>query len=287
MDDLLAECIALKGFGQTPGTNAGGSGGGGGGGSSNSSTTTTSPTSSSDGGGAPGPGSLSPPPLAVAVAAGRKDERWAPVQQSAATTTATSSPFSSSSSSSSATFSAGGGVGGGGGGGVAAAIAAAAAVTVASNLPDGEYPPETSSLRIIGEKFGCVIDVMGEAAASAATAALDASARAFAAGRLDAAGVLQPVGSATPVGHQDILVWGPAGVVREAKEAVCSLVSGRACAEVVVGAKRIEKRDRGFWVNCEVRVHAAVADGSFWLRLDFLGRVGNIDRNDTTSEIRE
>lgn len=256
MDDLLAECIALKGFGQVPTaivTTATTSGSN----NSISPTTTTSPSSSSDGG-EPGRGSFSPSPSA----AGHSDESWPLAQQTTTTATpsssTTSSPSSSSSSSSSSFSGIGRGSDSGGGGGVAAAIAAAAAVTVAANLPDGEYPPESSSLRIIGEKYGCVIDVVGEAAAAAAVTATTASANAFAAGRLDAAGVLEAVGSATPVGHQDILIWGPAGVVREAKRAVCSLVSGRASAEVVVGAKRIERRDRGFWVNCEVGARARV-----------------------------
>ncbi|CAN0498069.1 unnamed protein product, partial [Ectocarpus sp. 8 AP-2014] len=224
MDDLLAECIALKGLKQagtaSPGT-------------SSTSSATTCPASYSDGCGSEG--SCSP-----------GTNPWSPIQAAAAAATPS---VSSSVSSSSSSFSPPDN------GRVAAAIAAAAAVTVASNLPDGEYPPETSSLRIIGEKFGCVIDVVGEAAAAAAAAAVNASAAACEGGRggagADAIAPLQAVGSATPVGHQDILIWGPAGVVGEAKDAVCSLVSGSASAEVVVGVGRIGRRDRGFWVNCE------------------------------------
>ncbi|CBN79330.1 hypothetical protein Esi_0198_0016 [Ectocarpus siliculosus] len=224
MDDLLAECIALKGLKQagtaSPGT-------------SSTSSATTCPGSYSDEGGSEG--SCSP-----------GTDPWSPIQAAAAAATPSVSSSVSSSSSSFAPPD---------NGRVAAAIAAAAAVTVASNLPDGEYPPETSSLRIIGEKFGCVIDVVGEAAAAAAAAAVNASAAACEGGRggagADAISPLQAVGSATPVGHQDILIWGPAGVVGEAKDAVCSLVSGSASAEVVVGVGRIGRRDRGFWVNCE------------------------------------
>lgn len=148
-----------------------------------------------------------------------------------------------------------------------------------ATLPDGEYPPEAGSLRIIGETFGCVIDVAGEAAAesvrvavaaavatSAATAATVAKVETEASGddgrgcssdssgSKKKAGGLRPVGSMTPMGKHDVLIWGPAGAVAEAKEAVAALVSGKACAEVVVGAARIRRRDRGFWVNCEVRV---------------------------------
>ncbi|CAB1102971.1 unnamed protein product [Ectocarpus sp. CCAP 1310/34] len=224
MDDLLAECIALKGLKQagtaSPGT-------------SSTSSATTRPASYSDGSGSEG--SCSP-----------GTDPWSPIQAAAAAATPSVSPSVSSSSSSFAAPD---------NGRVAAAIAAAAAVTVASNLPDGEYPPETSSLRIIGEKFGCVIDVVGEAAAAAAAAAVNASAAACEGSQggagADAISPLQAVGSATPVGHQDILIWGPAGVVGEAKDAVCSLVSGSASAEVVVGVGRIGRRDRGFWVNCE------------------------------------
>ncbi|CAN0381959.1 unnamed protein product, partial [Ectocarpus sp. 12 AP-2014] len=224
MDDLLAECIALKGLKQagtaSPGT-------------SSISSAATCPASYSDGGGSEG--SCSP-----------GTDPWSPIQAAAAAATPSVSSSVSSSSSSFAPPD---------NGRVAAAIAAAAAVTVASNLPDGEYPPETSSLRIIGEKFGCVIDVVGEAAAAAAAAAVNASAAACEGGRggagADPISPLQAVGSATPVGHQDILIWGPAGVVGEAKDAVCSLVSGSAAAEVVVGVGRIARRDRGFWVNCE------------------------------------
>lgn len=245
MDDLLAECIALKGFGQT---NAGGAPAGAGSSvptsnGSNTCSTTNSLTSCSSGGG-DSEGVFSPPE------GGR--EPWSPPQlrssnfttASTANANATPDAFPSSSSSLPSSFTSGSGI--------AAAVAAAAVASVASNIPDGEYPPETSSLRVIGEKFGCVIDVVGEIAADAAAVALGASAAAFSAGHVEASGVLRAVGSATPVGYQDILIWGPSGVVAEAKDAVCSLVSGRASAEVVVGAKRIEKRDRGFWVNCEV-----------------------------------
>lgn len=234
MDDLLAECIALKGLKQagtaSPGT-------------SSTSSVTTCPASYSDGGGSEGSSSPGTDP-------------WSPIQAAAAAATPSVSSSVSSSSSSFAPPD---------NSGVAAAIAAAAAVTVASNLPDGEYPPETSSLRIIGEKYGCVIDVVGEAAAAAAAAAVNASAAACEGCRggpeADVISPLQAVGSATPVGHQDILIWGPAGVVGEAKDAVCSLVSGSASAEVVVGVGRIGRRDRGFWVNCEVR--ALVGHRSF------------------------
>lgn len=124
----------------------------------------------------------------------------------------------------------------------------------ASNLPDGEYPPEPGSLRVIGENFGCVIDVAGEVAAQAAAASIAAAAglRATGSGENKTHRVLRPVGSATPVSPQDVLIWGPAGAVLEAKRAVAALISGNACAEVIVGAARIKRRDRGFWVNCEV-----------------------------------
>lgn len=238
MDDLLAECIALQGFGQT-GVGAGtGSLVSTSNRSGTCSTTTSLTPCSSDGGDSEG---------ACSSPAGGTDPR-SPAQLNgttfpAANAAASTAPdtFPSSRSPSFTT-----------GSGIAAAVAAAAVASVASNIPDGEYPPETSSLRVIGEKFGCVIDVVGEMAADAAAVALGASAAAFNAGHVEASGLLRAVGSATPVGYQDILIWGPAGVVGEAKDAVCSLVSGRASAEVVVGAKRIGKRDRGFWVNCEV-----------------------------------
>lgn len=224
MDDLMAECIALKGFGQA------GSGARG------------QPWSDSQPATA-GTSSTSPAPPADVGSSEVSTAPWSPVQSSNSTTapagTAPTSPCSSSSSSSAAV--------------AAAAAAAAAAVSVASNLPDGEYPPETASLRIIGEKYGCVIDVAGEIAADAAADTVAAAAAAYEAGRLGAAGLLHPVGSATPVGHQDVLIWGPTGAVGEAKDAVAALVSGNACAEVVVGIGRIQRRDRGFWVNCEVR----------------------------------
>lgn len=221
----MAECIALKGLGQAGSGARGqawsdspavvcGSGSGAG-----SSSATSSPTSSE----------------------GSSTEPWSPVHQASKTTTITPTETNNSTVTVTVTTTP-----------AAAAAAAAAAVSVASNLPDGEYPPETASLRIIGEKYGCVIDVVGEAASDAAAAAVAAASTAFETGRVGTAGLLVPVGSATPVGHQDVLIWGPAGVVREAKDAVAALVSANACAEVVVGAGRIQRRDRGFWVNCEV-----------------------------------
>lgn len=141
-----------------------------------------------------------------------------------------------------------------------AASGVAVVVDVGSNLPDGEYPPQAGSLRIIGETFGCVIDVAGEAAAQAAAASVAADVEAFAAGRSDKKAPLQPKGSATPVGNHDVLIWGPAGAVAEAKDAVAALVSANACAEVVVGAARIKRRDRGFWVNCEVGMRLCVSN---------------------------
>lgn len=236
MDDLLAECIALKGFGQA------GAGAGTLVHTNNRTRTcgTTSPLTSCSSDGGDSEGASSP--------AGGTNP-WSPTQRNGTTTFSTASPTATAtpdafSSTPPPSFASGSGI--------AAAVAAAAVASVASNIPDGEYPPETSSLRVIGEKFGCVIDVVGEVAADAAAVALAASAAAFSAGHVDASGLLRAVGSATPVGYQDILIWGPVGVVEEAKDAVCSLVSGKGSAEVVVGARRIEKRDRGFWVNCEV-----------------------------------
>ena len=211
MDDLLAECIALKGMGQAGGGSAKGQ-----------------PWSDSH----PKPAAASSPSEDNKSPTGGM-EIWSPTTQGVG---GSGSPASGPTPSYS----------------VAAAAAAAAAVSVASNLPDGEYPPETASLRIIGEKYGCVIDVAGEIASDAAAAAVNATLAARAAGRIEESGVLRPVGSATPVGHQDVLIWGPAVAVGEAKDAVAALVSGNACAEVVIGIKRIQRRDRGFWVNCEV-----------------------------------
>lgn len=210
MDDLLAECIALKGLGQA-------------------------------GGSARGQPWSEPHPVPSTednTSPTRVVEPWkSTTGNSSAPTPVMNPPGAATSNTPSA---------------AAAAAAAAAAVSVASNLPDGEYPPETASLRIIGEKYGCVIDVAGEIAADAAAAAVAATHSAFAAGRIEASGLLRPVGSATPVGHQDVLIWGPAAAVGEAKDAVAALVSGNATAEVVIGIKRIQRRDRGFWVNCEV-----------------------------------
>lgn len=239
MDDLLAECIALKGFRQGDGGSSSNSGGGGRPQAwadhhpqptHDVVVTALSPTSSS---------SSSPPtqessPVAAATAA--------VTAAGATSTTPVDVPTSAV---------------------AAAAAAAAAAVSVASNLPDGEYPPETGSLRIIGENFGCVVDVVGETAADATVATVAASSASGAA-RGESGGVLRAVGSATPVGHQDVLIWGPVGAVGEAKDAVAALVSGNACAEVVVGTGRIKRRDRGFWVNCEVR------EASFGLRGEVL-----------------
>lgn len=210
MDDLLAECIALKGLGQA-------------------------------GGSARGQPWSEPHPVSPAednTSPTRAVEPWnSSTGNSSAPTSVMNPPGAATSNTPSS---------------AAAAAAAAAAVSVASNLPDGEYPPETASLRIIGEKYGCVIDVAGEIAADSAAAAVSAAQSAFAAGRIEASGLLRPVGSATPVGHQDVLIWGPAAAVGEAKDAVAALVSGNATAEVVIGIKRIQRRDRGFWVNCEV-----------------------------------
>lgn len=246
MDDLLAECIALKGLRQAdinsgrvghpwpdslkpPDTSP--------------ATSTTSATSSVDGGSLDGSGydpwnhvhgRSTPDPLVSVHGAAAVIATSASAGIGAGSVGSTGAPGPAASA-------------------AAAGAAAAAAVSVASNLPDGEYPPETASLRIIGEKFGCVIDVAGEIAADAAAAAIAAASEACDAGRIGVSGLLQPVGSATPVGHQDVLIWGPTGVVGEAKDAVAALVSGNACAEVVVGIGRIQRRDRGFWVNCEVR----------------------------------
>lgn len=213
MDDLFAECIALKGLRQTS-TGARGK--------LNNSWT---PPSSS-------PTGAEPCPLVVPTAAGLTSQATAKL--AAATTVAAAAvpiPIEGSSSTS----------------GPAVAPVGVAGPAVASAIPEGEYPPEPGSLRIIGETFGCVIDVAGEVAAAAAMAAAAAAAKQGGGGSAN-----KPVGSATPVQPQDILIWGPAGSVVEAKEAVAALVSGNACAEVVVGAARIKRRDRGFWVNCEV-----------------------------------
>lgn len=226
MDDLLAECIALKGFRQ--GDN--GSGGG-----RPQAWTDHHPQPTRDvaaTSASPPPTQETPHPTTTAAAAAA-----APASASAPTPAAAIAAASATSPDAPTPAVA------------AAAAAAAAAVSVASNLPDGEYPPETGSLRIIGENFGCVVDVVGETAADAAVAAVVASTGASGA----SGGILRAVGSATPVGHQDVLIWGPVGAVGEAKDAVAALVSGNACAEVVVGTGRIKRRDRGFWVNCEVR----------------------------------
>lgn len=213
MDDLLAECIALKGLRQAS-TGARGK--------LNNSWT---PSSSS-------PSVAEPCPIVVPTAAGLA----APgTKLASATTVATAAAVPIPIEGSSTT-------------GPAVAPVGVTGSAVASPIPEGEYPPEPGSLRIIGETFGCVIDVAGEVAAAAAMAAA-AAAKQGGAG----SGANKPVGSATPVRPQDVLIWGPAGSVVEAKEAVAALVSGNACAEVVVGAARIKRRDRGFWVNCEVR----------------------------------
>lgn len=208
MDDLLAECIALKGLRQT---------GGGARGNLNNSWASSSPD----------PRPSVPPPATLTPKA----------KLAAATTAAVAIPIP---------------IGG------AAAPAVGVAVAATSNIPEGEYPPEPGSLRIIGETFGCVIDVAGEVAAEAAAAVATATGG-VATGGSNGGGnreshhLVRPVGSATRVRPQDVLIWGPSGSVVEAKEAVAALVSGNACSEVVVGAARIKRRDRGFWVNCEVR----------------------------------
>lgn len=213
MDDLLAECIALKGLRQT---------GSGARGNLNNSWASS------------GPDSRAIVPAAAALTPKAK--------LASATTAAVAIPIP-----------------------IAGAAAPAVGVTVAaaSNIPEGEYPPEPGSLRIIGETFGCVIDVAGEVAAEAAAAVAAAAGGGGGAGTAAGAGnrenhhLVRPVGSATPVRPQDVLIWGPSGSVVEAKEAVAALVSGNACSEVVVGAARIKRRDRGFWVNCEVRCEGA------------------------------
>lgn len=235
MDDLVAESIALKGLPQTcngargklwneaSSTHNG----------SNAASTSVSPTASTPHSTPGGAGSVG----WSAVAGPTKAPSPPPPSTSAPAAAAASSGAGTASTTIAATPS---------------STAATVVMDVGSTLPDGEYPPQAGSLRIIGETFGCVIDVVGEVAAQAAAAAVAADAETFAAGRSDRRAPLRPKGSATPVGNHDVLIWGPAGAVIEAKDAVAALVSANACAEVIVGATRIKRRDRGFWVNCEV-----------------------------------